>query len=259
MPGNALMGAEEARVFTAIGRLENQISDLSERLEALQTASRDEHREVHNIVVATSEAVRLLTRLVDDLRPHVESYKMKAEKLDEAIAAARDYRVEQAEERGAQKYKNWIYGLFASAGGIVALLLGKLLDWVLARPHVPVVVALASLALIASVARALSQEHRSHPAADQPLHEQFYSTWYMPDDPSKSCCSKADCYPTQIRYIAGVLHAQRREDGHWLPIPAAKIERRRDNPDGRNHLCAPPPNVTYPPETVFCFTLGGGT
>jgi hypothetical protein len=32
------------------------------------------------------------------------------------------------------------------------------------------------------------------------------------------------------------------------------------NPDGRNHLCAPPPTATaYPPDSVFCFALGGGT
>jgi hypothetical protein len=31
-----------------------------------------------------------------------------------------------------------------------------------------------------------------------PLHEKFYSTWYMPDQPTKSCCNNADCYPTEI-------------------------------------------------------------
>jgi hypothetical protein len=33
----------------------------------------------------------------------------------------------------------------------------------------------------------------------------------------------------------------------------AEIERHRDNPDGRNHLCAPPPDGSYPTDTVFCF------
>jgi hypothetical protein len=42
-------------------------------------------------------------------------------------------------------------------------------------------------------------------------------------------------------------------------IPAKKIERSRDNPDGRNHLCAPPANHTYDGEEVCCFALGGGT
>jgi hypothetical protein len=40
-------------------------------------------------------------------------------------------------------------------------------------------------------------------------------------------------------------------------IPAKKIERNRDNPDGRNH--AAPANHTYDGEEVHCFALGGGT
>jgi hypothetical protein len=41
-------------------------------------------------------------------------------------------------------------------------------------------------------------------------------------------------------------------------IPHKKIERNRNNPDGRNHVCAPPPNHTYDGEEV-CFAFGGGT
>jgi hypothetical protein len=29
--------------------------------------------------------------------------------------------------------------------------------------------------------------------------------------------------------------------------------------DGRNHLCAPPPNGLHPTDTVFRFALGGVT
>ena len=117
--------------------------------------------------------------------------------------------------------------------------------------------ALAFLLPIVAQDESLAQQH---PAFDMPLHEQFYSTWFMPDQPTKSCCNKADCYPTEILYRDGALYARRREDGKWLPVPLAKIERRRDNPDGRNHLCAPPPNTTGGEENiVFCFSLGGGT
>ena len=42
-------------------------------------------------------------------------------------------------------------------------------------------------------------------------------------------------------------------------IPAKKIEHKRDNPDGRNHICAPPANHTDDGDEVYCFTLGGGT
>jgi len=98
-----------------------------------------------------------------------------------------------------------------------------------------------------------------HPPQDQLLHEKFYSAWHMPDNPSVSCCNEADCYPTEIKYVDGELYAKRREDGKYIAVPPQKVERNRDNPDGRNHLCAPPPNVLHPSDTVFCFTLGGAT
>jgi hypothetical protein len=121
----------------------------------------------------------------------------------------------------------------------------------------PSLAALLAFALLPAPALAQSP-HRHHPAADMPLHEKFYSTWYMPDNPNKSCCNKADCYPTEITWRDGEVFAKRREDGKWLRVPVRKIESRRDNPDGRNHLCAPPPNASYPPDTVFCFALGAG-
>jgi len=98
-----------------------------------------------------------------------------------------------------------------------------------------------------------------HPPQDQPLHEKFYSKWHMPDNPSVSCCSEADCYPTEIKYVDGKIYAKRREDGKYISVPPEKVERNRDNPDGRNHLCAPPPNAFQSSDTVFCFALGGAT
>jgi hypothetical protein len=55
------------------------------------------------------------------------------------------------------------------------------------------------------------------------------------------------------------IYAKRREDGKYILIPREKVERNRDNPDGRNHLCAPPPNPLLPSDTVYCFALGGAT
>lgn len=81
----------------------------------------------------------------------------------------------------------------------------------------------------------------------------FYETWMMPDAPHISCCNEKDCYPTEARKTPTGWEAKRREDGKWLRIPESKIERNRDNPDGRNHLCAPPPDG----DRVFCFILGG--
>jgi hypothetical protein len=110
--------------------------------------------------------------------------------------------------------------------------------------------------LVFVVSTAAAQHH--HPSQDEALHEKFYSTWYMPDDPVKSCCNKADCYPTEIKYVGGSIYARRREDGKYILIPPRKVERNRDNPDGRNHLCAPPPSGHHPDDAVFCFSLGGG-
>ena len=116
----------------------------------------------------------------------------------------------------------------------------------------------AMLGFLLAVSSAAAQEH-GHPAQDEAVHEKFYSTWYMPDDPSKSCCNKADCYPTEAKFLGGNIYARRREDGKYILVPPQKVEHNRDNPDGRSHLCAPPPNRSYPSDAVFCFTLGGGT
>jgi len=43
----------------------------------------------------------------------------------------------------------------------------------------------------------LGQPAHHHPPQDQLLHEKFYSTWQMPDNPMRSCCNNADCYPTE--------------------------------------------------------------
>jgi hypothetical protein len=122
------------------------------------------------------------------------------------------------------------------------------------------IVATASTAIILAqvFSEAWAQQHH-HPAPDDAIHEKFYSTWFMPDNPTKSCCNKMDCYPTEIKIEGNNIFARRREDGKWLLIPSRKVERNRDNPDGRNHLCAPAPTATgYPPDTVFCFALGVG-
>jgi hypothetical protein len=42
-------------------------------------------------------------------------------------------------------------------------------------------------------------------------------------------------------------------------IPAEKIERSRDNPDGRISVCAPPANHSHDGEELYCFALEGGT
>ena len=111
------------------------------------------------------------------------------------------------------------------------------------------------LSPLALASPSLTQHH--HPPEDADIHEKFYKTWRMPDH-DWSCCNNRDCYPTEVRIVGGDIFAKRREDGKFIAVPGAKVERKRDNPDGRNHICAPPPTSRHPPDTVFCFTLGAG-
>ena len=129
----------------------------------------------------------------------------------------------------------------------------------LVRLHVYAVTFAGTIALHAFAKHAVAQDHH-HPAGlETQLHEKFYSTWFMPDQPKQSCCNKADCYPTEVRVSGDMIYARRREDGKWMRIPAQKIERNRDSPDGRSHLCAPPPTTLSSPDSVYCFALGSGT
>lgn len=100
-----------------------------------------------------------------------------------------------------------------------------------------------------------------HPPQDQALHEAFYSTWYRPNNPHMSCCSKHDCYPTQFKMQAGQWFAQRREDGRWIWVPPGVMEHNRkvgiprESPDLGSHVCMQPPGHG---ELVFCAVLGVG-
>jgi hypothetical protein len=88
-----------------IGRIEEQIKTLFKRIDALEENSTREHRVVHDIVEATSDAVRTLTAKVDEMKPLTD-----------------DYREKRAEARGAAKLA---YTLYALVGGIV----GSVITW----------------------------------------------------------------------------------------------------------------------------------
>lgn len=114
--------------------------------------------------------------------------------------------------------------------------------------------------LVALALPAFAQHN--HPPQDAQVHEQFYSTWQMPNGGqprANSCCNKADCYPTPMRNVAGTWFAKRREDGRWIAIPESKLEQNqpdmRESPDGQSHVCMPPPNHS---DGVYCATLGLG-
>lgn len=112
--------------------------------------------------------------------------------------------------------------------------------------------------MIAGMAISCSQEH-SHPPQDQEIHDRFYEGWMVPPKRESSCCNKQDCYPTEFKSVGGTWFALRREDGEWIPIPAAVLEDNtldpRDSPDGRNHVCMQAPGSS---NRVYCAVRGGG-
>ena len=119
------MGPDAEKVYVAIGILKSEVSNLSDKIDGIQDRTTDEHRKVHDIVVATSDAMRNLVRTVDDLKRSIDEMKPLTE----------DYREKRAEQRGEDRYKNWLYGLAASIGGLIVLVLSKAWDVVSARPH----------------------------------------------------------------------------------------------------------------------------
>ena len=111
-------------------------------------------------------------------------------------------------------------------------------------------IALSVLLVAIVLTNARADEH-DHPPQDVPIHEQFYSTWMRPDQPNQSCCNRRDCAPaTAVRRHGDRWQAER--NGEWLTIPPEKVERHRDSPDGRSHLCA----IGL---SVICFVFGAGT
>jgi hypothetical protein len=107
----------------------------------------------------------------------------------------------------------------------------------------------------AQMGRSEEAHQHHHPAKDAEIHELFYRNWMRPDHPESSCCNEKDCYPAEVRFRGGGIFAKQRESGNWVLVPPEKIEKVRDNPDGRNHICMSA-NVHAP--QVFCLSLGAG-
>src|SRR5436190_16275319 len=101
--GNALMPTDENRVFTLIGLVQGQLTSLSDKVDDFQQASTEEHRKVHNIVDALSEAVRNLVRIVEEMKPLIDDYRDKRFNIADAILETKDYQLKKAEARGAAR------------------------------------------------------------------------------------------------------------------------------------------------------------
>jgi chromosome segregation ATPase len=90
-----------------IGGLQADIKNLANEVREHKTETTEEHRKVHNIVDAMSEAVRNLTHIVAEMKPLTD-----------------DYREKRAEARGVKRMLILVYT--AAGAGIV-----KALDWLL--------------------------------------------------------------------------------------------------------------------------------
>jgi hypothetical protein len=115
--------------------------------------------------------------------------------------------------------------------------------------------------LILAVSSAIAQVHH-HPPQDQAIHERFYSTWMMPDNRTVSCCHKQDCSPAESRVEDGKWVARKvGGDGDWIAVPPEKIERDRESPDGRSHLCSRRAWIYKlgDEQLVLCFVPGAGS
>lgn len=107
-----------------------------------------------------------------------------------------------------------------------------------------VMVACAAMGIFAAAAEA-------HPpaGADMSLAPWFQSL--RQPGTGMSCCSIADCRPTDFRIRNGQYQAM--IGGEWRPVPPSAVLRRTDNPTGRAVVC-------YTPYFgIMCFIRGPET
>jgi hypothetical protein len=116
------------------------------------------------------------------------------------------------------------------------------------------------LAILAAVLLAVCIHSRAARSAEAHTHEgaagRFYQTWMMPDAPRVSCCHNEDCAPAASRFVDGHWEARWKDEDEWVAIPAGKVEKERDTPDGRSHMCG---RRGFGGFNVFCFVPGGGS
>jgi hypothetical protein len=229
----ALMPDDVNDLRIAFGALQAEVKSLSAMVSLHQESTTREQRLVHDIVVATSEAVRNLARIVDEMRPLTE-----------------DYREKRAEARGAARLAGWLYTAAAAAGGFVVVIASKAMEWLAARPHIPVLVILGFMLW---AAKALAEEHQHDTGAVYGATGRFYETWMRPDQPESSCCNRHDCdTAVDVKQIDGRWWARKKSGGPLMSIPPEKIEQTRDSPNGESHICSIG-------TSVLCFVLGSGS
>lgn len=113
--GMLVMAGELHELSTEIGKLQKGMEALERTVRDNQETATEEHRKVHDIVVATSEAVRNLAAKVSTMEPLTD-----------------DYRERRAEARGAAHLAKFLLVTVGSICGAVSV---KLLDYFAMKPH----------------------------------------------------------------------------------------------------------------------------
>lgn len=113
--GLQVMSGELDHLSMAIGGLQAEVKILTRTVRDNQEASTDEHRKVHDIVVASCEAIRNLTKIVEEMKPLTD-----------------DYREKRAEGRGRTRM---IHALYVSGGGLMGALIARAMDIFSVKPH----------------------------------------------------------------------------------------------------------------------------
>jgi hypothetical protein len=104
-------------------------------------------------------------------------------------------------------------------------------------------------------------EEHGHPARDMEIHHKFYNTWMMPQNRTVSCCHEEDCAPAESKFENGQWLARKDSEpnAEFTPVPPERIEKERDTPDGRSHVCGRRYGFSGGTAlTIFCFLPGAG-
>lgn len=64
----------------------------------------------------------------------------------------------------------------------------------------------------------------------------IYAPWRVPNNPAVSCCSEADCRPTQA-FLDDDGEWQAWNGYRWLPVPRERVLPTDYARDGRSHVC----------------------
>jgi hypothetical protein len=236
--GTALMQDDIAKLHAAVGFLRSELGNLSDkideqkretdaRFEEFSRETMTEHRKVHDIVVAQSEAVRNLDRDIRDMKPLTDDYRLKQADVKDAIAETKDYREKKAEARGAARLAGWLYTAAGVVGGFVVFLAGQLLEWLTKRPHIPILVILVGLL---AIGKALAQHNHAQ-------HHAHYKSWVNKD--GKGCCNNDDCgslKESDERSSGGIIEV--RIDGQWCAVQSRHYLKTGNAPDWTtSHVC----------------------